>query len=99
VSYEPKDSADLSGWTEITCWQSEIVRRLDLRVASSRTDVDRPDVFTEWWTSPTPRLASEVPVLREYRDSDGCRHYLASEPSESATTAAASEDGDGGAGC
>lgn len=82
----PKSSFDLTGWTEITCWQAEIVRRLDLSVASSHTDVDKPAVFTEWWTSPSERLVREVPVpvLREYRDRDGCRHYLAHEPSLSA---------------
>ncbi len=80
----PKGSHDLTGWTEITCWQAEIVRRLDLSVASSYTDVDKPDVFTEWWTGRDKRLAREVPVLREYRDRDGCRHYLANEPSKSA---------------
>lgn len=81
-SLTPKSSADLTGWTEITCWQAEIVRRADLQVASSRTDVDAPDVFTEWWTSPDPRFRREVPVLREYRDDRGCRHYLALTPEE-----------------
>ena len=85
MSLTPKSSADLSGWTEVTCWQAEIVRRLDLSPVSSHTDVDTPDVFTEWWTAPHPRMVREVPVLREYRDRDGCRHYLASEPSKSAT--------------
>lgn len=84
MSYEPKSSADLSGWTEITCWQAEIVRRMDLQVAASRTDMDAPDVFTEWWTAPSERLRNEVPVLREYRDCRGCRHYLAGEPHEAA---------------
>lgn len=84
MSLSPKGSHDLTGWTEITCWQAEIVRRLDLSVASSYTGVDKPDVFTEWWTSPSERLVREVPVLREYRDRDGCRHYLANEPSKSA---------------
>lgn len=84
MSVSPKSSADLDGWTPITCWQAEIVRRLDLSPASSRTDVDKPDVFTEWWTSPDPRMTREVPVLREYRDRNGCRHYLANEPSQSA---------------
>lgn len=84
MSLTPKSSHDLTGWTAITCWQAEIVRRLDLRPASSYTDVDAPDVFTEWWTPPDVRLKREVPVLREYRDRDGCRHYLANEPSESA---------------
>lgn len=87
MSHQPKSSADLTGWTEVTCWQAEIVRRLDLRVASSRTDVDEPDVFTEWWTSPSPRLSQEVPVLREYRDRNGCRHFLANEPGVSAVDA------------
>lgn len=81
---EPKGCYDLAGWTQITCWQAEIVRRMDLRVASSYTDVDKPDVFTEWWTAPDPRMRREVPVLREYRDQDGCRHYLANEPHEAA---------------
>lgn len=80
----PKGSHDLDGWTPITCWQAEIVRRADLQVASSFTDVDKPDVFTEWWSVAGPVIAREVPVLREYRDGDGCRHYLANEPSESA---------------
>lgn len=84
MSLSPKSSIDLSGWTEITCWQAEIVRRLDLQPASSYTDVDKPDVFTEWWSAPSPRMAREVPVLREYRDRDGCRHYLANEPRASA---------------
>jgi hypothetical protein len=80
----PKSSTDLDGWDQITCWQAEIVRRGDLTVASSRTDMDTPDVFTEWWTTTGPHVAREVPVLREYRDRDGCRHYLAHEPSKSA---------------
>lgn len=84
ASYSPKGSYDLSGWTKITCWQAELVRRVDLQAASSRTDVDTPDVFTEWWTCQTDRIAREVPVLREYRDRDGCRHYLANEPYDSA---------------
>jgi hypothetical protein len=84
MSLSPKSSADMSGWTEVTCWQAEIVRRLDLVPASSRTDLDKPDVFTEWWTAADLRMVREVPVLREYRDRDGCRHYLANEPSKSA---------------
>lgn len=83
----PKSSHDLNGWTPITCWQAEIVRRLDLRPASSRTCVDcgSPDaVFTEWWTAPDPRMKREVPVLREYRDDQGCRHYLAGVPEDAA---------------
>ena len=78
----PKSSSDLSGWDQITCWQAEIVRRADLRVASSHTDMDEPDVFTEWWTPPDPRFRREVPVLREYRNDKGCRHYLARTPEE-----------------
>jgi hypothetical protein len=81
---EPKGHFDLKGWTQITCWQAEIVRRADLTVASSFTDVDKPDVFTEWWSTPGEIVARAVPVLREYRDRDGCRHYLANEPSVSA---------------
>ena len=84
MTLTPKGSHDLAGWTAITCWQAEIVRRLDLQPASSYTDVDAPDIFTEWWTSPDARLKREVPVLREYRDKAGCRHYLANEPSLSA---------------
>lgn len=87
MSVEPKGRYDLSGWTQITCWQAEIVRRPDLCVASSYTDVDKPDVFTEWWTVASDRVARSVPVLREYRDRDGCRHYLANEPSKSAAEA------------
>lgn len=81
----PKGAADLDGWTSITCWQAEIVRRGDLQPASSYTDMDAPDVFTEWWSTPGPVVARAVPVLREYRDSSGCRHYLANEPTVSAT--------------
>ncbi len=84
MTLTPKGSYDLAGWTPITCWQAEIVRRADLQVASSFTDVDKPDVFTEWWSVAGPVIAREVPVLREYRDRDGCRHYLANEPSQSA---------------
>lgn len=80
----PKGMYDLAGWTPITCWQAEIVRRADLSVASSRTDVDKPDVFTEWWSVASDKIARSVPVLREYRDRNGCRHYLANEPSVSA---------------
>ena len=84
MSIEPKGCYDLSGWTQITCWQAEIVRRPDLCVASSYTDMDKPDVFTEWWTVASARVARSVPVMREYRDRGGCRHYLANEPSKSA---------------
>lgn len=75
----PKSSADLDGWTAITCWQAEIVRRPDLRVVSSRTDVDTPDTFSEWWTVASDKVKRSVPVLREYLDRKGCRHYLANE--------------------
>lgn len=84
MSLEPKNSSDLTGWTEITCWQAELVRRRDLQVVSSRTDVDAPDVFTEWWIRKTEDVKQAVPVLREYRDRNGCRHYLAGPPEESA---------------
>jgi hypothetical protein len=83
----PKPSTDLNGWTQITCWQAEIVRRRDLTVASSRTRLELnapPDVFTEWWAARDPRLVRDVPVLREYLDHTGCRHYLANRPEEAA---------------
>lgn len=81
---EPNSSLDLTGWTQVTCWQAEIIRRADLSPASSYTDMDKPDVFTEWWSLASDRIARSVPVLREYRDRSGCRHYLANEPSVSA---------------
>lgn len=84
MSLEPKGMHDLDGWTPITCWQAEIVRRCDLSPASTRTDLATPDVFTEWWSLASDKIARSVPVLREYRDRDGCRHYLANEPSQSA---------------
>ena len=84
MSLTPKGAHDLDGWTPVTCWQAEIVRRADLQVASSYTDVDKPDVFTEWWSVASDRIARDVPVLREYRDQNGCRHYLANEPSVAA---------------
>ncbi|MFC0626136.1 hypothetical protein [Kribbella deserti] len=82
MSLEPKDSGDLTGWTEITCWQAELVRRRDLQVVSSRTDMETPDVFTEWWIPKTDNVKRAAPVLREYRDRDGCRHYLAGWPED-----------------
>ena len=85
MTYEPKSSDNLTGWTEITCWQAEIVRRADLQPASSRTDMEAPDVFTEWWTVAGDQIAREVPVLREYRDREGCRHYLARSPEKAST--------------
>ena len=84
MSTEPKGCHDLDGWTPVTCWQAEIVRRHDLTVVSSYTHVDVPDVFSEWWTVASDKVARSVPVLREYRDKDGCRHYLAEEPSKAA---------------
>ena len=84
MSLAPKGRFELAGWTRITCWQAEIVRRDDLQPASTYTNLDAPDVFTEWWTRVSDRIAREVPVLREYRDAGGCRHYLAEEPSKAA---------------
>lgn len=85
MSLEPKGRYDLSGWTQITCWQAEIVRRADLSPASSYTDVDKPDVFTEWWSVASDKIARSVPVLREYRDSTGCSHFLAGMPCDAAS--------------
>lgn len=84
LNLRPKGSHDLSGWYRITCWQAEIVRRGDLSPASTFTDVDAPDVFTEWWATGS-RYKRDVPVLREYRDRNGCRHYLAGPPEAAAT--------------
>lgn len=79
---EPKSSLDLTGWTQITCHQSEVLSQLDMSVVSSHTDIDKPDVFTEWWLTEGTRVIRPVPVLRDYRDQKGCRHYLAGKPDE-----------------
>lgn len=78
MSYIPKSSLDLSGWTPITCWQSEIVLRHDLVPAVGGTDMDADQAFAEWWTPDSEVIP--VPVLRSYRRDGVCSHYLAEEP-------------------
>ena len=74
---------DLTGWTEITCDESNPIRRhiidtawRDGVVLSSLTDPDGDRgplkvIYTEWGRG-------DAPELRDYdwRDGQGCKHYV-----------------------
>ena len=82
---EPRRSADMTGWREITCREADLLRRqgAGLTVASTITDPEGVHgeslVFTEWWWC---NAAGEEPVLRDYRrDRDHtCSHFIATSP-------------------
>lgn len=66
---------NLDGWHAVPCLAADIIRGLDLQVGSSLTDPEGQYsggvVFTEWW-------GPDYPVLRDYRFTDSCAHYVPS---------------------
>lgn len=79
MSLEPRASDDLTGWHELTCEQSNEVRFRHqglptFVVAVGRTDTEDDIYFREWWFN-------DAPLLRDYNDLRGCRHYGAIDAS------------------
>lgn len=85
----PKSMHDMDGWYQIDCvaFQDGILGAYQglpddvFRVESSLSDpggrYGKPVTFSEWWINGRP-------LLRDYREDDGCRHYRAIGPSAAA---------------